>query len=38
MNAIHHITIILNILNAEDLCMIQPANPGVENSEKIVKK
>ncbi len=35
MNAIHHITI---ILNAEDLCMIRPANPGVENSEKIVKK
>jgi hypothetical protein len=35
MNAIHHITIILNV---EDLCKIQPANPGVENSEKIVKK
>ena len=31
MNAIHHITIILNV---EDLCKIRPANPGVE----IVKK
>ncbi len=35
MNAIHHITI---ILNAEDLCKIRPENPGVENSEKIVKR